>query len=265
MRILVGIAAFLTATIGLAVLYVVIRGRLPILGSDWQRLTPSDILSALALGINTVLALGALWVALVTYQEGIRSGEQQAGLLDKSRAALEGVLGSLGKQQETLDKSRQALEEVLTATRGQFQLVEEQNKRELERLNRRPALDLRMEGKATQGGKVLVGTPQPEGWMRLTVVIRNTGNASVSKPTFVIAAEPATVKLRAPGFGTVGPNRLQLVAPMDLHPFDIVKIEYTYDIDVLMEPKARAKIVCQITGENLPLKVLTIDVERTSD
>jgi hypothetical protein len=76
-------------------------------------LSLADYVAVASAALNVVLlviAVAALYVAITTYIDAKRSGEDQAKVLEASRKALVSVEQSVFKQGDTLEKSREALD-----------------------------------------------------------------------------------------------------------------------------------------------------------
>jgi hypothetical protein len=96
--------------------------------TEGQRLSVSDYVAVAGAALNIallIIAVGSLHVAITTYQDARRSGEDQTKALESSRNALAVVAQSLDKQGETLEKSRQALDASVTTAVAQQKLLSE--------------------------------------------------------------------------------------------------------------------------------------------
>lgn len=96
--------------------------------SAGQRLPLSDYVAVAGALLNIVvlvIAVISLHVAITTYQDAKRSGEEQTKALQSSRDALSGVAQSLDKQAGTLERSRQALDVSVTTAVAQEKLLSE--------------------------------------------------------------------------------------------------------------------------------------------
>lgn len=122
-----------------------------------QRLPLSDYVAVVGAALNIVflvIAVISLRVAVTTYDDAKRSGDEQTKVLQASRDALAGVAQSLDKQENTLEKSRQALDSSVKSaiaqqdllfqgvanSRQQLRLLKEQWARELEQPDIQAAL-----------------------------------------------------------------------------------------------------------------------------
>src|SRR2546422_5896094 len=96
--------------------------------SSGQGFSLSDYLALAGTALNVVLllvAVVALHVAVSTYRDAKRSGEEQGKALQASRDALADVTKMLDKQENTLEASRKALDSSVTAAVAQQNLLSE--------------------------------------------------------------------------------------------------------------------------------------------
>jgi len=141
---------------GVAIFLIVFARRVRAHLSNERVLSLSDYTAIAATALNIVLlvlAVGSLHVAITTYSDAKRSGEEQtrilagqAQTLQSSQSALDGVSQTLGKQKDILEKSKQALDlsvvsavaqqklltESVSSSRKQLEILQAQWARELE-------------------------------------------------------------------------------------------------------------------------------------
>ena len=174
---------------------------------------------------------------------------------------------SLKHQEATLDASRQALESVVATARGQQDLLRqdleihrEQWAKELERLARKPRLEITLGNTPWQ---VLRRNPTitlivgKEYWATLTFDVRNKGNAPVVQPVVLIVASPPTVELVEPishGVPRQNRNVFQISGSgvLEFQPETLAGEPYRITVDAWAPPDLREfDVVFQIHGQNL--------------
>ena len=120
------VLAFLLLAAWLAILSYLFKD-----GIQLGKLALGDIVNIVAL----FLAAFSLFVAIAAYRDTTHSSAELQKTLDASRGALEVVVERATKQQQLLERTAGTLD-------TQLSLLQEQTKRELERLGRRPIIEI---------------------------------------------------------------------------------------------------------------------------
>jgi hypothetical protein len=123
--------------LGLVAFMFLFVGRIRSDLASGQRLPLSDYVAVVGAALNVVflvIAVISLHVAVTTYNDAKRSGDEQTKVLQASRDALAGVAQSLDKQEDTLEKSRQALDSSVESAIAQQDLLSESVRNSKEQL-----------------------------------------------------------------------------------------------------------------------------------
>src|SRR5712691_1740059 len=120
------VLAFLLPAAWLAILSYLLKDRVQL-----GKLALGDIVNIAAV----LMAAFSLFVAIAAYRDATRSGAEQQRTLDASRSALEVVVETATKQQQLLERAAGTLD-------TQLSLLQEQARRELERLGRKPTIEV---------------------------------------------------------------------------------------------------------------------------
>ena len=255
-------------------------------------LTLSDFINLLIAFLTFVglaVAFNSLQVANQAYQKSVQDGLEQQKILDASRVQLQAVVDAAIKQQDILDrnletsKAQQVLlnksleiskhqqeiqHKTLETSKAQLGVLEEQQKREAERLARKPIAEIFL---VTNDGPtpldiieklpaVTFPVEQGKDWARLSFHVLNKGKIEISRPVVRIVASPETVFIdRADQ--RVGEradhNALQFSGPttIDIEPEEVAGGAVRYVVDIRVPDLINDfDLKFSITGKNLPLK-----------
>lgn len=275
--------------------------------SLWEKLPPihfaslalGDIANLLTVALTMVglaIALVSLYVAMVTYQQSVKDSEEQQKSLDASRTQLQAVIDAAAKQQEILSqnletsKAQQALlgksletskqqQEIqyknLETSKAQLGVLEEQQKREAERLARKPIAEISL--LTTAGPKLLddlekvpeieFRLEESKKWLRLSFLVLNKGTAEISRPIVRIVGSPETVFIDRADQRTserAYHNALQFSGPttIDIEPAAVAGGPIKYPVDITVPDSINAfDLNFSITGKNLPRKEHTLHLK----
>lgn len=224
----------------------------------------------LKLPVNTItnlVALGltflAVYVAIVSYRLTVEAAKDQQVSLDASRRALESVVSVARAQQDLL---RQTLD----TSQAQLRILQEQWKKEEERLARKPEVEISF---GTVPWSVLRRNPtlalpaSSEGWSTFTFLVVNRGNAPVVKPMVLIVAKPSIVKLDQVGYHQASrPNHNVYLFSgpnvVDLQPASLAGRPYSFAVDAWAPAELTGSdLEFSIMGENLKVRTVRIHFE----
>jgi len=252
-------------------------------------LTLSDfinLLTAFLTFVGLAVAFDSLQVANQTYQKSVRDGLEQQKSLDASRVQLQAVVEAAIKQQDILNRNLEtsrAQQEILNknlqtskiqqeiqgknleTSKAQLNLLEEQNKREQERLARKPVAEIAIQ--TLEGIKsimepeklpeIQIALVKDTKWTRMAFLLSNKGNIEISRPIVRIFAHPETIFIdeaehRVPErhghhvfqFGGPGTN--------DIDPLEVSQSPYSYTVDITVPDAIEAfDLTISVQGRNL--------------
>lgn len=272
-----------------------------VLSLDWTQLKSNDLinLSALAIGgFGAFIAIGSLFVAVSQLQQAIKDGEEQRQSLDVSRKQLQAVVDAATKQQEILSqnletsKAQQVLlsksletskiqQEIqhknLETSKAQLSVLEERQKREAEHLARKPIAEIALQ---TLAGPILLvdlekrppvdfALEKNKTWRKVIFLVKNKGNAEISRPIVRIVASPDKVFVDEANFrmGERGNhNEIQFSGPEvnDIDPVEIAGGAYQFFADITVPDSINAfDLTFSIQGKNLPREFHTLHLKVT--
>jgi len=246
------VIAVLLPLVWLAVISYLLRDRVQV-----GKVALGDLVNVATLAVAAV----SLVIAIAAYQDATRSGAEQQKTLDASRGALEAVVERATNQQKLLERAAGTLD-------TQLSLLQEQTTRELERLGRRPQVEIAL---GQVPWKVLQTAPAVpvlfgQLWQTFDFTVKNTGTAPAVRPTVLISAQPPTVFVDQAGLRMAErPNHstYQFSGPtvQDVLPFSQVNTSYQYSVDVTV-PQGVGEFDLQfrIFAENLPAVTASLHV-----
>lgn len=216
--------------------------------------------------VSLAVSIGSLYIAIATYQQAIRDSEQQQKNLDASRVQLQAVVNAATQQQQILSKNLEisrAQQELLSrgletskfqqeiqrknleTSKAQLSMLEEQQKRETERLARKPIAEVSLLTGAgpklladLEKGEIEFPVDENKKWFRLNFFVSNRGTAEIIKPITKFWASPETVLIDRPdqrGIGRADHNTIQFSGPTinDIEPVEVAgAVKYAVDITV---------------------------------
>lgn len=252
-------------------------------------LTLSDFINLLTAFLTLVglaVAFDSLQIANQAYQKSVQDGLEQQKNLDASRVQLQAVVEAAIKQQSILNqnletsKAQQELlnknlqtskiqQEIqsknLETSKAQLTLLEEQNKREQERLARKPIAEI---GIQTHRGSTSIMESEKlpalefelekdKKWSRMVFLVSNKGNIEVSRPTVRISAFPQTVSIDHADYRMSKRHEhhiLEFSGPgvKDIDPLEISPLPYSYTVDITVPDTIEAfDLTVSVQGGNL--------------
>lgn len=270
----------------------------------WEKLPPVqtsslalgdlvNVLTALLTLIGLAIAIGSFYVATAAYQKSVRDSEEQQKSLDASRLQLQAVVDAAAKQQELLSqnletskaqqilltqsletsKQQQAIQHKnLETSKAQLGLLEEQQKREAERLARKPIAEVSL---ITSAGPMLLDDlreiefhlEKNKKWRRLSFTVLNKGGAEISRPIVRIVASPETIfidRAEVRIAERADHNTLQFSGPniIDIEPEAVTGGPVGYSVDITVPDSIDGfDLNFSITGKNLPRKEHTFHLK----
>ena len=184
--------------LGLTMLAYLLREKFPNLGNT--------ILTLVGLAV----AFGSLYVSIVTLQKTIEDSKEQQKSLDASRKLLEAVVETVKNEQEVLTKhletsrsllalQKEQLEvfaKSLEISKAQLTLQKEERQRLQELANRKPRLQILVDGKVSDKDKIdmtVVLGKDNRGILEISFI--NSGNAPVEKPIIIAIASKKEISV----------------------------------------------------------------------
>ncbi|THJ16613.1 MAG: hypothetical protein CAF42_011700 [Nitrospira sp. CG24B] len=180
-------------------------------------------------------------------------GKREVEAATKQQDILNRNLETSIAQQELLNKSLQRSviqQEIQTknfeTSKAQLHLLEEQQKRETERLARKPIAEISLLTSAgaklltdlEKGSEIEFPVEENKKWLRLNFLVSNRGNVEIIKPITRLWASPETVLIDRPGQRggeRAEHNTIQFSGPTtnDIEPVEVAgAVKYTVDITV---------------------------------
>jgi hypothetical protein len=224
---------------------------------DWislKTLSPAEMLNSvvnvavlLVSLIGLLVSFLALYIAVRSYQEAVRGGREQQKTLDASRDSLESVVKTAQQQQKLLEES-------LQASKGLLGILSEEYRRQLERENRRPNVEISLGAMPWEdlrkGPTINVDLTQ-----NFEFEITNKGNAPVLRPIVNVFTFPPSVFVDKAGFKVEkrpNHNHFTFQGGPDILPKTQVTTPYLFPVELAVPPEVKDfDIEFEIFGENL--------------
>jgi len=172
---------------GLLLIVFLLKNRLEPSGSNvW---TIRDVVQLAGVVLNIValaIAVGAIQMAAASSKDNRESGQKQQQELEVSRKALEAVVATAQAQQALLEHN-------LSVSKAQSDLIAKQTQREEQRLARKPVVELLYGGSAVNDLANPIEIHRGAEFTRITLSIRNNGDAPAQKGIVVVIADPPTI------------------------------------------------------------------------
>jgi hypothetical protein len=274
-------------TIGVPILAAVIfiRWLLVAKAHGLSEMGAGDRINLIVNAVMFVLTVISIAIALAAFHDSKTSGDEQKIALQASRESLQDVVGALKTQtallndaqtllQSQLEVSRQqqkatmATNSVLLSSKrtlkSQLDIATEQNKREVERLSKKPQLHLTIHA----GSKFLQEeqfsetlTVNINDFNSLSIVVTNIGDAALSAPNISLMAIPQEVAILPLGMvyaDGLMHNAFQFTGqslPQSLEPFSQARTPYYFPFRI--SPKegiTEALLIVRIFGSNMRAK-----------
>jgi hypothetical protein len=245
--------AVMFLTSGLLLIVFLLKNRFE--PSGLEAWTIRDVVQLAGVILNIValaIAVGAIQVAVNSYKENKESGQKQQVELDASRKALEAVVETAQAQQVVLKEQQEQLQTSLLMSKAQLDLIEEQTQREGERLARKPLVALLHGGTDVSGISAPIEIRRGAEFTRVSLTVRNTGDASADKGiVVVIADQPAVMIDRADERVAErrSHHRFETMLP-DLRPYPLTQDEFPLQLDLHGSIPDEFALSINIFGEN---------------
>ncbi len=223
--------------------------------SGLEAWTIRDVVQLAGIILNIValaIAVGAIQVAVSTFKENKESGQKQQAELDGSRKALEAVVETAQAQQVVLKEQQAQLQTSLLMSKAQLDLIEEQTHREGERLARKPLVALEYGSSEVNDASPPIQIRRGAEFTRLTLSVRNNGDASADKGIAVVIADPPSMLVdRADDRVTDrrSHHRFETMLP-DLRPYPLTQDEFPLQLDLHGSIPDEFTLSINIFGEN---------------
>jgi hypothetical protein len=245
--------AVMFVTSGLLLIVFLLKNRFEPSGLEgW---TIRDVVQLAGVILNIValaIAVGAIQVAVNSYKENKESGQKQQVELDASRKALEAVVETAQAQQVVLQEQQAQLQTNLLMSKAQLNLIAEQTQREGERLARKPLVALLHGSADVSGISAPVEIRRGADFTRISLTVRNSGDASAEKGIVVIIADQPALRIdRADE--RVGErrnhHRFESMMP-NLRPYPLTQDEFPLQLDLHGSIPDEFALSINIFGEN---------------
>jgi len=245
--------AVMFLTSGLLLIVFLLKNRFE--PSGLEAWTIRDVVQLAGVILNIValaIAVGAIQVAINSYKENKESGQKQQVELDSSRKALEAVVETAQAQQVVMKEQQTQLQTSLLMSKAQLDLIEEQTHREGERLARKPFVALLYGDSDVSGLSAPIELRRGGEFTRLTLNVRNNGDASAEKGVVVVIADnPAVMIDRADGQVAErrSHHRFETIMP-DLRPYPLTQDEFPLLLDLRGTIPGEFALSINVFGEN---------------
>jgi len=264
MRLALWLFAFLLPAIWLAVVSYLFKDRV-----QFGKMSLGDITNILAVGI----AVFSLVLAVAVYRDSARSGAEQQRTLTASRAALEAVVDRATTQQKlleitvgTLDSQQKAMERAAGTLDSQLVLIREQTDRELEKLRRKPVIQVALGDlpwyKIRTNPRISFLFKEPKETFHF--IVSNVGTAPAIRPTTIIRTSPEKVFVAGQGDGPGRrPNVYQIsgLGAADILPITEAKTGYSFAVDISVPNDVNEfDLYFRMFGENLAATEFSLHV-----
>jgi hypothetical protein len=245
--------ALMFLTSGLLLIVFLLKNRFE--PSGLEAWTIRDVVQLAGIILNIValaIAVGAIQIAISTYKENKDAGQKQLAELDVSRKALEAVVETAQAQQVILKEQQSLLANNLSVSKAQLDLIAEQTHEVEERLARTPAVTLWYGDVDVNTLSSPIELRRGTEFTRLTLSVRNNGDASAEKGVVVVIADPPTVMIDRPD-GRVADrrshHRFETMLP-DIRPYSLAQDDFPLQLDLHGGIPAEFTLSFNIFGEN---------------
>jgi hypothetical protein len=238
---------------GLLLIMLLLRNRVEPLSSDVWSLR--DIVQFAGVILNIValaIAVSAIQVAVTSYNDNKESAQKQREELELSRKALEAVVATTQEQQAVLREQQALIESNLAVSRAQLGLIAEQTQQEEQRLARKPLVGLLYGDSEVNSLTDPIEIRRGAEFTRITLSVRNNGDASAEKGIVVVIADPPTVLVdRADGRVTERRSHHRFETMLsDIRPYALAHDDFPLQLDLHGTIPAEFTLSLNIFGEN---------------
>ncbi len=231
---------------GLLLIVFLLKNRFEPLGSGgW---TIRDVVQLAGVILNIValaIAVGAIQVAVSSYQDSKTAELKHQQELELSRKALEAVVA-------TAQTEQQALENNLAVAKAQTEMIAEQAQREKERLARKPLVGLLYGESEVNTLANPIEVHRGAEFTRVSLSVRNNGDAPAVRGIVVVLADPPTIQVDRADFRLAdrrNEHRFETPIP-DLRPYGQTQDEFPLLLDLHGTIPDDFTISFNIFGEN---------------
>jgi len=211
--------------------------------------------------VNTIFTVVSIFIAVAAYQFAVKSGTEQGDVLRSQKDALDESRKSLAVMVESSKSSNDALSQMLSvadrtrlALEEQLSIVQRQQAEAAAELAKRPELLVDLEPtnwlvKRADGTFML--DLQGNQAASLTLAIVNTGNATLTRPTFILRGNPSSVLFSPAQSSNI----------VDMLPEVLSSARYQHQFSITVPPGVtRFEILFSVFGPNFAQKSFTIPV-----
>ena len=238
---------------GLLLILFLLKNRFEPSGSEvW---TIRDVVQLAGVILNIValaIAVGAIQVAVSSYQDNKDAGQKQQADLDLSRKALEAVVATAQEQQAILREQQLLIEDNVAVSKAQLTLIAEQTHHEEQRLARKPLVGLLYGDSEVSGLTNPIEIRRGAEFTRITFNVRNNGDASAEKGIVVVITDPPTLRVdRADGRVAERRSHHRFEAMLaDIRPYALAQDDFPLQLDLQGPIPAEFTLSFNIFGEN---------------
>jgi hypothetical protein len=245
--------AILFLASGLLLIVFLLKHRLEPLGNDVWSLR--DIVQVAGIILNIValaIAVSAIQVAVTSYKDNKEAGQKQKEELELSRRALEAVVETTQEQQTVLREQQALIESNLSVSKAQLDLIVEQTRQEEQRLARKPLVGLLYGESEVNSLADPIEIRRGAEFTRVTLSVRNTGDAPAEKGIVVVIADPPTVLIDRADSRVAERRSHHRFETMlsDIRPYALAHDDFPLQLDLHGQIPAEFTLSFNIFGEN---------------
>jgi hypothetical protein len=238
---------------GLLLILFLLKNRLEPLNSEVWSLR--DIVQFAGVILNLValaIAVSAIQVAVTSYKDNKEAGDRQKEGLELSRKALEAVVATTQEQQAILREQQTLIENNLSVSKAQLDLLTAQTHQEEQRRARKPLVGLLYGDADVKGMANPIEIRRGAEFTRISLSVRNSGDAPAEKGIVVVIADPPTVRIdRADGRVTERRSHHRFETMLaDIRPYALAQDEVPLQLDLHGQLPAEFTLSINIFGEN---------------
>jgi hypothetical protein len=245
--------AVIFLTSGLLLIVFLLKNRVEPLGTDaWS---VRDVVQFAGMILNIValaIAVSAIQVAVTSYKDNKESAQKQKEELELSRKALEAVVSTAQEQRTILHEQQTLLENNLSVSKAQLELIAERTHHEEQRQARKPVVGLVYGDSEVSDLAHPIEIQRGAEFTRLSLSVRNNGDAAAEKGIVVVIADPPSVLIdRADGRVNDRRSHHRFEAMLsDIRPYSLAQDEIPLQLDLHGPLPAEFSLSFNIFGEN---------------
>lgn len=200
----------------------------------------------------------------VTLQAVQRGFDKQAELADAQIEQAKSAAAAIAKAADQMKEQRALLAAVQDTLKGQLEIASEQNKRELEKLSRKPNIQIGVGNLPAE----LLGKPIHLTLAELqefTFVLRNEGNEAATHPIIILSTDTEQVGVNQWGSPAhMGRRNVLQLSGGNVNDIEPLDVAGEYSIPVRFEAAndvSQFRVTCAVSASNFKRKVLQVTIE----